>query len=94
MGEPEEVINSLVNARILFIEQKEAKREQERKAREEAEAQFIKEKNDIISNLVKEAEQNILNGSTVTNKDIKVYTSKWDYKETSLLLYMFTRRFA
>ena len=89
MGEPKEVINSLVNARMLFIEQKEAKREQERKAREEAEAQFIREKNSIIDNLVKEAEQNILNGSTVTNKDIKVYNNKYDYKDTSLLLYMF-----
>ena len=89
MGEPEEVIDSLVNARMLFLEQKEAKREQERKAEEEAEAQFIREKNSIIDNLVKEAEQNILNGSTVTNCDIKIYTSKWDYKETSLLLHMF-----
>lgn len=89
MGESEEVINLLVNARESFLAQKEAKREQERKAREEAETQFVKEKNDIVNSLVKEAEQNILNGNTVINKDIEIYTSKWDYKETSLLLHMF-----
>ena len=89
MGESQEAINMLINARETYLKQKEEQREQERKAKEDQERQFLADKQKEIDLLINEVEQAILNKNTITNKDIRVYSSVYEYKETSLVLYMF-----
>lgn len=87
-GEPKEYIEKLMQHRENI---KRAREEQERKEqlkKQQEEQEYVNSQNKIVENTITEAEQAIIKGEAVRNKEITIYQSRYEYNTTSLILHM------
>lgn len=87
-GEPEEYINSL-NLHRKHVKELIRKKEEERELKKQQEEQeYVNEKNKIADDMITHAEQSILDGNKVINRDITIYESMFKNNTISLVLHL------
>lgn len=87
-GEPEGLIKESHKVRKHIREQQEQKRLEEQNKMEQEYKEYLENKIKIVAEEVAKAEESILKGEIIRNKDIDVYNSRYDYNTTSLILYI------
>jgi hypothetical protein len=87
-GESKEYIKTLTDHRQKVMDLREQKRNARELKREQEEQEYVTKKNNEVEDLVKQAEQAIINKGKITNKNITIYKSKYDSNSLSLINHM------
>lgn len=87
-GASQEEVQSLANYRTAWYNRKEQEYQERELKRHQEEKEYVKNKNNEVTELIKLAEQAIINKKIVINKNITIYKAKYDSSDTSLILHM------
>jgi hypothetical protein len=83
-----ELENPMWESRKRYAEQLLGEREERRKQQEEADRQYVDEKNTAAQEIVETSLQIIRSGGELRNSHVDFYRSRYDHTETTVVLYL------